>query len=39
MGVKIWVEQMAAGLGYDRVVWDELPAADGADQPRYPPRS
>ena len=26
--VKIWVEQMAAGLGYDRVVWDELPAAD-----------
>jgi hypothetical protein len=28
-GVKIWVEQMAEGLGYDRVVWDELPAADG----------
>jgi hypothetical protein len=27
MGVKIWVEQMAAGLGYDRVVWDELPTA------------
>jgi hypothetical protein len=24
--VKIWVEQMARGLGYDRVVWDELPA-------------
>jgi hypothetical protein len=24
--VKIWVEQMAQGLGYDRVVWDELPA-------------
>jgi len=23
--VKIWVEQMARGLGYDRVVWDELP--------------
>jgi hypothetical protein len=23
--VKIWVEQMAQGLGYDRVVWDELP--------------
>ena len=22
--VKIWVEQMAKGLGYDRVVWDEL---------------
>ena len=27
--VKLWVEQMAAGLGYDRVVWDEFPAADG----------
>jgi hypothetical protein len=24
--VKIWVEQMAKGLGYERVVWDELPA-------------
>lgn len=23
--VKIWVEQMATNLGYDRVVWDELP--------------
>ena len=23
--VKMWVEQMAGGLGYDRVVWDELP--------------
>jgi len=23
--VKIWVEQMAVRLGYDRVVWDELP--------------
>ena len=23
--VKIWVEQMALGLGYARVVWDELP--------------
>jgi hypothetical protein len=23
--VKIWVEQMATGLGYDRVVWDEVP--------------
>lgn len=23
--VKIWVEQMAQGLGYQRVVWDELP--------------
>ena len=22
-GVKSWVEQMALGLGYDRVVWDE----------------
>lgn len=25
-GVKIWVEQMAAGLGYDRVEW--VPAED-----------
>jgi hypothetical protein len=25
--VKVWVEQMASGLGYDRVVWDELPSA------------
>ena len=25
--VKVWVEQMALGLGYSRVVWDELPAA------------
>jgi hypothetical protein len=24
--VRIWVEQMALRLGYDRVVWDELPA-------------
>lgn len=23
--VKTWVEQMAVGLGYDRVVWDLLP--------------
>lgn len=23
--VKTWVEQMATTLGYDRVVWDELP--------------
>ena len=23
--VKIWVEQMARGLGYEQVVWDELP--------------
>ena len=23
--VKIWVEEMAVGLGYDRVVWDNLP--------------
>jgi hypothetical protein len=21
-GVRIWVEEMAAGLGYDRVVWE-----------------
>jgi hypothetical protein len=25
--VKIWVEQMAEGLGYDRVVWDEMPVS------------
>jgi hypothetical protein len=24
--VKVWVEQMAQGLGYERVEWDELPA-------------
>ncbi len=23
--VKTWVEQMARGLGYDRVIWDSLP--------------
>jgi len=23
--VKVWVEQMAPGLGYDRVIWDALP--------------
>ena len=23
--VKTWVEQMALGLGYERVVWDSLP--------------
>ncbi len=23
--VKVWVEEMAKTLGYDRVVWDELP--------------
>ncbi len=23
--VKLWVEQMAASLGYPRVVWKELP--------------
>jgi hypothetical protein len=22
-GVKNWVEEMAAGMGYDRVVWDQ----------------
>jgi hypothetical protein len=25
--VKIWVEEMALGLGYERVIWDELPEA------------
>jgi hypothetical protein len=25
-GVKNWVEEMARGLGYEQVVWDELPA-------------
>ena len=24
--VKNWVEQMALGLGYEKVVWDELPS-------------
>jgi len=24
--VKVWVEQMALGLGYSRVLWDELPS-------------
>ncbi len=24
--VKLWVEQMALGLGYSRVVWDRLPS-------------
>jgi len=28
--VKIWVEQMAQGLGYSRVVWDALPAVEDA---------
>jgi hypothetical protein len=23
--VKLWVEQMAQGMGYSRVVWDGLP--------------
>lgn len=27
--VKIWVEQMAKALGYQRVVWDALPEHDG----------
>jgi hypothetical protein len=25
--VKLWVEQMAVSLGYERVVWDALPEA------------
>lgn len=24
-GVKTWVEEMALGLGYERVIWDTLP--------------
>lgn len=28
--VKTWVEQMALGLGYERVVWDELPPSINA---------
>ncbi len=24
--VKVWVEQMARNLGYDSVIWDELPS-------------
>jgi hypothetical protein len=27
--VKTWVEQMALGLGYQRVVWDALPSHGG----------
>jgi len=27
--VRIWVEEMATGLGYDRVVWDERPVGVG----------
>jgi hypothetical protein len=27
--VKIWVEQMALGLGYSRVLWDALPSQGG----------
>ena len=23
-GVRLWVEQMASGLGYDEVVWDDV---------------
>jgi hypothetical protein len=25
--VKLWVEQMAVSLGYERVIWDTLPEA------------
>jgi hypothetical protein len=25
--VKVWVEQMALGLGYECVIWDALPEA------------
>jgi hypothetical protein len=25
--VKLWVEQMALGLGYEQVIWDALPEA------------
>ena len=25
--VKVWVEQMAVGLGYERVIWGALPEA------------
>ena len=28
-GVKTWVEQMALGLGYEQVMWDELPSEGG----------
>lgn len=27
--VKVWVEQMARGLGYREVIWDSLPADTG----------
>ncbi len=25
--VKVWVEQMALGLGYDQVIWDAQPGS------------
>ena len=28
-GVRNWVEEMAAGMGYERVVWDQGPATKG----------
>lgn len=30
--VKIWVEQMARSMGYNRVVWDTLPVQRGQDK-------
>ncbi len=29
--VKLWVEQMATGLGYDKVVWDSAPGRPPGD--------
>lgn len=31
--VKIWVEQMATSLGYERVIWDTLPASRDRHEP------
>ena len=28
-GLKMWVEQLASGLGYDRVEWESLPPEAG----------
>ena len=31
--VRVWVEQMARGMGYSRVVWDSLPEDSATDAP------
>ncbi len=37
--VKIWVEQMATSLGYERVVWDQRSGESGEDGSVPSPRS